>query len=91
MSYELAEQDLAHIRHVLDYLECSTRYVYQVEGGAVASLNYWRGRVRMTLVMPLLPMHIEKQAKALLCRMDSLEGTHRREGASSNARWPSAH
>lgn len=75
MSFEFAERDLAHIRNVLGYLERSTDFVRQTEANAVVSLGYWRARVRAIQVMPQLPMHIDKQAKALLLRLDQLEST----------------
>lgn len=91
MSYELAERDLVHIRNVLGYLECTTRYMRETEAGAVVSLNYWRTRVRMIMVTPLLPMHIEKQAQALLGRLDNLEAMRHTDGTTSDANSLSAH
>ncbi|MBN3858147.1 MULTISPECIES: hypothetical protein [unclassified Paraburkholderia] len=81
MSFEFAERDLAHIRNVLGYLERSTDFVRQTEAGAVVSLGYWRARVRAIQVMPLLPMHIDKQAKELIGRLDRLESA--RQGAQA--------
>jgi hypothetical protein len=85
VSYEFAERDLVHIRNVLGYLERSAGYVCQTDAGAVVSLDHWRARVRAILVMPLPPVHIEKQAKDLLGRLDHLEGHHHR-GTSGDAR-----
>ncbi|MEX3962817.1 hypothetical protein AB4Y42_11460 [Paraburkholderia sp. EG286B] len=73
MSDEFAEKDLAHIRHVLSHLEHSADSVRAIETGAMVNLSYWRDRVRAILAMPLLPMHIEKQAKDLLARLDRIE------------------
>lgn len=73
VSSEFAERDLAHIRNVLSHLEHSADSVRAAEIGTVISLSYWRTRLRAILAMPLLPMHIEKQAKDLLGRLDRLE------------------
>jgi hypothetical protein len=70
---DFAERDLAHIRNVLSYLEHSAESVRAVEKGMVVNLGYWRGRVRAILAIPLLSMHVEKQAKDLLGRLDRLE------------------
>ncbi|WP_322049977.1 hypothetical protein [Paraburkholderia bannensis] len=75
MSFDFAERDLTHIRNVLGYLERSTDFVRQTEANAVVSLGYWRARVRAIQVMPQLPMHIDKQAKELMLRLDHLEST----------------
>ncbi|HEV3427011.1 MAG TPA: hypothetical protein VG320_03940 [Paraburkholderia sp.] len=84
MSFEFAERDLQHIRNVLGYLERSADFVRQTEANAVISLGYWRARVRAIQVMPLLPMHIDKQAKELLGRLDRLESA--REGSQSGTK-----
>jgi hypothetical protein len=73
VSDEFAERDLAHIRNVLSHLEHSADSVRAIETGAMVNLSYWRDRVRVILAMPLLPMHIEKQAKDLLARLDRIE------------------
>jgi hypothetical protein len=70
---EFAERDLAHIRNVLSHLEHSTDSVRAMEKGTVVSPSYWRARVRAILAIPLLSMHVEKQAKDLLGRLDRLE------------------
>ena len=70
---DFAERDLAHIRNVLSYLEHSADSVRAMEKGVVVNLSYWRGRVRAILAIPLLSMHVEKQAKDLLGRLDRLE------------------
>lgn len=87
MSFEFAERDLQHIRNVLGYLERSADFVRQTEANAVISLGYWRARVRAIQVMPLLPMHIDKQAKELLGRLDRLESA-RQDGQSTTAARP---
>ncbi|MEM5316716.1 hypothetical protein [Paraburkholderia sp. JHI869] len=73
MSDEFAERDLAHIRNVLTHLEHSADCVRAIETGAMVNLNYWRARVSAILAAPLLPLHIEKQAKDLLARLDRIE------------------
>ncbi|HKT93995.1 MAG TPA: hypothetical protein VJS18_17660 [Paraburkholderia sp.] len=84
MSSEFAERDLAHIRNVLSHLEHSADSIAAMETGTVVSLGYWRTRLRGILAMPLLPMHIEKQAKDLLGRLDRLETpVHREAGGHS--------
>ncbi|NIE64190.1 hypothetical protein [Burkholderia sp. Ax-1719] len=84
MSFEFAERDLLHIRNVLGYLERSADFVRQTEVNAVVSLGYWRARVRAIQVMPQLPMHIDKQAKELLRRLDHLESTRKESKPASN-------
>jgi hypothetical protein len=86
VSYEFAERDLLHIRNVLGYLERSTDFVRQTEASAVVSLGYWRARVRSIQVMPHLPMHIDKQAKELLRRLDHLESTRKDDNAAPAAK-----
>jgi hypothetical protein len=81
VSDEFAERDLAHIRSVLSHLEHSAESVRAIETGAMVNLHYWRDRVLGILAMPLLPMHIEKQAKDLLGRLDRLERPGRDAGA----------
>ena len=73
MSSEFVERDLAHIRNVLSHLEHSADDVRTMEKGTVVSLSYWRTRVQGILAMPLLPMHIERQARDLLGRLDRIE------------------
>ncbi|WP_233888726.1 hypothetical protein [Paraburkholderia flagellata] len=85
MSDEFAERDLAHIRNVLSHLEHSADSVRGIETGAMVNLNYWRDRVRSILARPLLPMHIEKQAKDLLARLDRIERPESYAGASGHA------
>lgn len=80
-----AERDLAHIGNVLSYLEHSAESFRAMEKGAMVNLNYWRLRVRAIQATPLLPMHIEKQAKDLLDRLDRLERPGRCAGASGNS------
>jgi hypothetical protein len=75
--HAFAERDLAHIRNVLSYLERSADYVRQTEPGAVVGLSYWRARVSAIVALPLLPMHIEAQAKQLLGRIDRLQEARR--------------
>ena len=85
MSDEFAERDLAHIRNVLSHLEHSADSVRAIETGAMVNLNYWRDRVHSILARPLLPMHIEKQAKDLLARLDRIERPESYAGASDHA------
>ncbi|MCP3728428.1 hypothetical protein M3I53_35875 [Paraburkholderia sp. CNPSo 3272] len=84
MSSEFVERDLAHIRNVLSHLEHSADDVRAMEKGTVVSLSYWRARVQGILAMSLLPMHIEKQAKDLLGRLDRLESATPCAGAACN-------
>jgi len=72
VGYDFAEKDLAHIGNVLGHLEHSADSVRAIEAGAVVGLDYWRARVNTILAMPLLPMHIERQAKDLLARLERL-------------------
>jgi hypothetical protein len=51
----------------------------------MVNLHYWGDRVLGILAMPLLPIHIEKQAKDLLGRLDRLERPGRGAGAGSDA------
>ncbi|MCP3711662.1 hypothetical protein M3I54_32725 [Paraburkholderia sp. CNPSo 3274] len=88
MSDELAERDLAHIRNVLSHLEHSADSVRAVESGTVVNLSYWRARVHTILAIPLLPMHIEKQAKDLVNRLDRLENQGPCPKASGDAYSP---
>ncbi|MBB3259171.1 hypothetical protein F4827_004045 [Paraburkholderia bannensis] len=83
MSFEFAERDLLHIRNVLGYLERSADFVRQTEANAVIGLGYWRARVRAIQVMPQLPMHIDKQAKELLRRLDQLDSTRKENQPAS--------
>jgi hypothetical protein len=85
VSDEFAERDLAHIRSVLTHLEHSADSVRAIETGAMVNLNYWRVRVQAILAMPLLPVHIEKQAKDLLSRLDRLERPGPSAGAGGDA------
>ncbi|MEM5314261.1 hypothetical protein [Paraburkholderia sp. JHI869] len=85
MSDEFAERDLAHIRSVLTHLEHSADSVRAIETGAMVNLNYWRDRVRAILAVPLLPVHIEKQAKDLLARLDRIERPGPCAGAGGGA------
>jgi hypothetical protein len=73
MRDDFAERDLVHIRNVLSHLEHSADSVRAMEKATVVNLNYWRGRVRAILAIPLLSTHVEKQAKDLLGRLDRLE------------------
>ena len=73
MRDEFAERDLVHIRNVLSHLEHSPDSVRAIEKAAVVNMSYWRGRVLAILAIPLLSMHVEKQAKDLLGRLDRLE------------------
>ncbi|WP_028207333.1 hypothetical protein [Paraburkholderia nodosa] len=92
MSDEFAERDLAHIGSVLSHLEHLADGVREIETGAMFNLNYWRDRVSAILAMPLLPMHIEKQAKDLLGRLDRLERPGPCTKASGGAEsWFPAH
>jgi len=75
MRDEFAERDLAHIRNVLCHLEHSADSLRAIEKGMMVNLNYWRGRVRGILAIPLLSMQVQQQAKDLLGRLDRLERT----------------
>ncbi|WP_310633712.1 hypothetical protein [Paraburkholderia sp.] len=77
VGYDFAEKDLAHIQNILGHLEHTAGNDRAAAVGAVISLEYWRARVRTLLALPLLPIHIEKQAKALLARLDRLENSRR--------------
>lgn len=89
MGYDSGESELMHISKVLGHLEYSAESRRALEGEAIADLNYWRARVRDVLAKPHLPIHIEKQAKALLARIDRLEtdtpGTPSRAGQTSRS------
>jgi hypothetical protein len=84
--HAFAEQDLAHIRNVLSYLERSADYVRQTEPGAVVSVSYWRARVSAIIALPLPPLHIEAQAKELLGRIDRLQLTRQGDEARRDVR-----
>ncbi|HTR07785.1 MAG TPA: hypothetical protein VMJ11_14285 [Paraburkholderia sp.] len=73
MRDEFAERDLAHIGNVLSHFEHSTDSVRAMGRGMVVNLSYWRARIQAILAMPLLSMHVEKQAKDLLGRLDRIE------------------
>lgn len=72
MGYDFAEKDLAHIRNVLNHLEHPAGSEHMCETGAVIDLHYWRARIQVILAGPLLPLHIEKQGRDLLSRLDRL-------------------
>ena len=92
MSHDFAEQDLAHIRNVVSHLEHAVEGADVMQAGSVASLNYWRARVTTILAAPLLPMHIEKQAKDVLRRLDRLDDASRCERTGGDTPSPySAH
>jgi len=80
VSYDFAEKDLAHIRNVLSFLEHSNRNLGACDAGAVIGLHWWRARIQAVLAMPRLPIHVERQARDLLCRLDDLEDSWRRLG-----------
>ncbi|CAG9243399.1 hypothetical protein [Paraburkholderia unamae] len=86
MSYDYSEQDLVHIRHVVDHLEHEVEGARVAQNGSIASLNYWRARVTTILATPSLPMHVEKQARDLLGRLDCLCDARRGAGTGGNAR-----
>ncbi|CAB3803866.1 hypothetical protein LMG28688_05856 [Paraburkholderia caffeinitolerans] len=73
MTYDFAETDLAHIRHIVDHLEHSTRGGCVPDVDKAFGVNYWRARVQEILVMPRVPFHIEKEARDLLDRLDRLK------------------
>ena len=79
MSHDFAEQDLAHIRSVISHFEHAADGVRVIETGSVTSLNYWRDRVTTILTMPSLPMHIERQARDVLGRLDRLDDACRHD------------
>ncbi|WP_028232421.1 hypothetical protein [Paraburkholderia mimosarum] len=72
MSYEFEERDLAHICNVLNHLEHPAANLRTCETGAVIDLRWWRARIQAVLAMPLLPAHLERQARDLLTRLDRL-------------------
>ena len=72
VSYDFVEKDLAHIRNVLNYLEHSAGNLHACETGATIDLHWWRARIQAVLATPLLPSHIERQARDLLVRLDHL-------------------
>lgn len=74
MSYDFVEKDLAHIRNVLNHLEHSAGNLHACKTGAAIDLHWWRARIQAVLAMPLLPIHIERQARDLLSRLDQLPG-----------------
>ncbi|WP_156992570.1 hypothetical protein [Paraburkholderia oxyphila] len=84
MSDEFAERDLAHIRNVLSHLEHPADSVRVMEKGPVDNLSDWRARVRTILVIPLLPMHMERQARDLPGHLVRLERPRRCAGASGD-------
>jgi hypothetical protein len=77
VSYELAERDLAHIRDVLTHLEREAEMARVDRAGKGIGLNYWRSRILEDLAVPLLPVHLEKQARELLVRLDRLQHAER--------------
>lgn len=77
MSYDFAEKDLAHIRHVLSHLEQSAAGAQVVENGPMSSLDYWQARIRVILAMPTLPAQAQKQARDLLARLERLKNLRR--------------
>jgi hypothetical protein len=82
VSYDFAEKDLAHIRNVLNFLEHSNRNLGACDAGAGIGLHWWRARIQAILILPRLPLHIERQARALLRRVDELEDSRRRVGVT---------
>ncbi|CAG9252259.1 conserved hypothetical protein [Paraburkholderia unamae] len=87
MSYDFAEQDLVHIRSVVSHFEHEVDRARDTETGTVASLKYWRSRVTTILATPSLPMHIERQARDVLGRLDRLDDAGRRN-RTGDARAP---
>jgi hypothetical protein len=80
VSYDLVEKDLAHIRNVISFLEHSNRNLGACDAEAVIGLHWWRARIQAVLAMPRLPIHVERQARDMLCRLNELEGSRRRMG-----------
>ena len=72
VSHDFVEKDLAHIRNVLSHLEHSAGKLNACETRAAIDLHWWRARMQAILAMPLLPIHIERQARDLLSRLDQL-------------------
>ncbi|WP_321930759.1 hypothetical protein [Paraburkholderia guartelaensis] len=87
MSCDFAEQDLAHIRSVVSHFEHAADGARVIETGSVTSLNYWRDRVTTILAMRSLPMHIERQARDVLGRLDRLDDACRQH-RTGDARAP---
>ena len=73
MTYDFAEADLAHIRHIVDHLEHSTHGGCVPDVDKAFGVNYWRVRVQEILAMPRVPVHLEKEARELLDRLDRLK------------------
>ena len=82
MSYDFAEQELAHLRNVVGHLEHVADCTRACEGGSMPGLSYWRARVRPILATSSLPTHLEKQAKDLLGRLARLEDLQHRARTS---------
>ena len=73
MTYDFAETDLAHIRHIIDHLEHSTQGGCVSDADTAFGVNYWRTRVQEILTMPQVPFQLEKEAKELLDRLNRLD------------------
>lgn len=82
VSHALAEKDLAHIRAVLIHLEHRNDRISDDGTNGGISLDYWRSRIGAVLAIPLLPASLQKQSRALLERLDRLNGEQRRYVAS---------
>jgi hypothetical protein len=88
VSYDFVERDLAHIQNVVGVLERSIENMQLMETGPVLSLTYWRTRVTAILATPSLPLHMGKQARELLGRLDCLDEPRRRNACGNNADSP---
>lgn len=73
MSFTLLENDLAHIRAVLNHLERRALEMSSNQPGREIGLDYWRARIGATLAMPMLPVYLRKQAEELLARLVPLD------------------
>lgn len=73
LTYDFAETDLAHIRHIVDHLEHSTHDGCVPDVDKAFGVNYWRSRVQEILAMPRVPFQLEKEARELLDRLNRLD------------------
>lgn len=78
MSFTLLENDLAHIRSVLNHLERRALERSPNQPGREIGLYYWRARIGAILAMPMLPVYLRKQAEELLARLERVDGRQQR-------------
>jgi hypothetical protein len=72
LTYDFAETDLAHLRDIVCHLEHSAHGGCAPDVGKALGVNYWRSRVQEILATPRVPIHLEKEARDLLDRLDRL-------------------